>query len=261
MLADVNGTTIFYEIAGDGPPIVFLHGLGGTGNVWHAQRVGLAKNFKVVTLDLPGSGRSAKTERAYSIERWAEQLAGFADTIGLDKFALVGHSMTTVLAQKFAATHGERLTALVLCGPLTELAPPAKEVFAQRAKTVEQDGMIAVVDGILAGALTPAAREGGNAALAGLYRELLLSNDSIHYAGHIRALIAGSAKADQPKIACPTLILVGDQDGVTPLSLARPIAAAINNCRIWIIPGTAHLTMLERPAEFNAALSEFLAAV
>jgi 3-oxoadipate enol-lactonase len=261
MLANVQGVNIWYEIAGDGLPIVFIHGLGGTSNVWHAQRVALVKYFKVVTVDLPGSGRSDKTEREYSMEKWVEQVAGLADAIWLDKFVLVGHSMTTVLAQKFAAKYGSRLTALVLCGPLTELAQPAKEAFAKRAETVEREGMIAVVDGILAGALTPAAREGGNAALAGLYRELLLSNDPVHYAAHIRALIAGSAKADQPMVTVPTLILVGDQDGVTPLSLCRPIAAAIKNCRIRVIPGTAHLTMLERSAEFNAALIEFLAAV
>jgi pimeloyl-ACP methyl ester carboxylesterase len=126
---------------------------------------------------------------------------------------------------------------------------------------VLREGMIGVADHVLAGALKAAAREGGNAALVGLYRELLLSNDPACYASHCRALVAGSARADQPNIACPTLILVGDQDGVTPLSLCRPIVAAIENCRIRVIPGTAHLTMLERPAEFNAALIEFLAAV
>jgi 3-oxoadipate enol-lactonase len=261
MITNVNGKRIFYEQTGDGPAIIFIHGLGGTGNVWHAQRIGLAKYFKVITIDLPGSGRSDKSEREYSMEKWVEQVVGLADVFGLDKFVLAGHSMTTVLAQKFAAQHGSRLTALVLCGPLTELAPPAEEAFTKRAQTVERDGMIAVVDGILAGALTAAAREGGNAALAGLYRELLLSNDPNHYAGHIRALIAGSAKDDQPRITVPTLILVGDQDGVTPLSLCRPIMQAIQNCRIKVIPGTAHLTMLERPAEFNAALVEFLAAL
>ena len=261
MIANVSGTNIFYELAGDGLPIVFLHGLGGTSNVWHAQRVGLAKYFKVVTVDLPGSGRSDKTDREYSMEKWVEQIAGLADAIRLDKFVLVGHSMTTVLAQKFAAKFAGRITALVLCGPLTELAQPAKDAFAKRAETVLREGMVGIVDHVLAGALTAAAREGGNAALVGLYRELLLSNDPACYAGHCRALIAGSAKADQPNIKCPTLILVGDQDGVTPLSLCRPIAASIANCRIRIIPGTAHLTMLERPLEFNAALTEFLAGI
>lgn len=261
MIATVHSVRFFYESVGDGLPIVFVHGLGGTGNVWYAQRAGLAKNFRVITVDLPGSGRSDRTEREYSMEKWCEQLAGFSEAIGIEKFVIVGHSMTTVLAQKFASKYGSRLLALVLCGPLTELGVQAKEVFAKRAETVLRDGMIAVVDQVLAGALTPAAREGANASLAGLYRELLLSNDPIHYAGHIAALIAGSARADQAQIAVPTLVLVGDQDGVTPLSLCRQIAAGVKNCRIRVVPATAHLTMLERPAHFNAALTEFLAEV
>src|SRR5205823_14306761 len=107
---------IHYEVVGDGLPLVFVHGLGATSNVWHAQRVGLAKYFKVVTLDLPGSGRSDRSERQYSMDRWAAQLAGLADAAGLDRSVLVGHSMTTVLAQKFAARYGPRLSGLVLCG-------------------------------------------------------------------------------------------------------------------------------------------------
>jgi 3-oxoadipate enol-lactonase len=260
MLANIQGTNIFYEITGDGLPAVFLHGLGGTSNLWHSQRLGLAKYFKVVTLDLPGSGRSDKSARTYSMDKWVEQLAGLADHLRLDKFVLVGHSMTTVLAQKFAARYASRLAALVLCGPITELSPAGKEAFTRRAETVVKEGMAAVADTILTGALTPATRE-ANPALAGLVREMLLANDPACYAGHCHALLTGSAKADQPDITCPTLILVGDQDGVTPLAQARTIAAAIRDARIRIVPATAHLTMLERPEAFNAALIEFLATV
>ena len=105
MLANVNGTNIFYEVTGEGLPLVFVHGLGGTSNIWHAQRTALAKYFKVITLDLPGCGRSDKNERHYTMERWVEQIAGLADATKIDRFALIGHSMTTVLAQKFAAKY------------------------------------------------------------------------------------------------------------------------------------------------------------
>jgi pimeloyl-ACP methyl ester carboxylesterase len=260
MLANVLGSNIFYEVSGDGLPLVFVHGLGGTSSVWHAQRAGLAKYFKVVTLDLPGSGRSDRSERQYSMERWVDQLNGLADAARLDKFVLVGHSMTTVLVQKYAAKHGARLTALVLCGPITELAPAGQEAFAKRAELVHKEGMIAVADTVLGGALTPATRE-SNPALAGLVREMLLANDPACYAGHCHALRTGSAKADQANIKCPTLILVGDQDGVTPLANARAIAAAVPGSRVRIVPGTAHLTMLERPELFNVALIEFLAGL
>jgi len=117
-----------------------------------------------------------------------------------------------------------------------------------------------VADAVLGGALTPATRE-ANAALAGMVREMLLSNDTACYAGHCLALKEGSAKAEQANIKVPTLVLVGDQDGVTPLANARAIAAAVPGTKIRIIPATAHMTMLERPEAFNAALLEFLAAL
>jgi 3-oxoadipate enol-lactonase len=258
MFANVLGTNIYYESAGEGPAILFIHGLGGTSNVWHAQRQGLAKFFKVITIDLPGSGRSDKTEKSYTMERWADQLIGLADQLKLDKFTLVGHSMTTIVAQKAAAKLGARLTALVLCGPLTELTAAGKEAFVKRADSVRKDGMLAAADAVLAGALSAVTRE-ANAVLAGMYREMLLANDPVAYAAQCHALINGSARADQPAIKCPTLILLGDQDAVTPLSMARAIANAIAGCVIRIVPATAHLTMSERPEAFNAALVEFLA--
>lgn len=260
MLANILGSNIFYEVTGEGLPLIFVHGLGGTSNVWHAQRVGLTKYCKVITLDLPGSGRSAKNERAFTMERWADQVAALADHLHLDKFVLVGHSMSTILAQKCAAKHGQRISGLVLCGPLTELPAAGKEAFTKRAETVQKEGMTAIADAVLAGALTAATRE-ANPVLAGLYREVLLANDPACYAAQCQALINGSARTDQSGIRCPTFILLGDQDGVTPLSMARAIAAAVANCRIKIIPATAHLTMAERPELFNAALVEFLAGL
>ena len=195
------------------------------------------------------------------MENWVEQIAGLADTLGLDKFVLVGHSMTTVLAQKFAAKHPGRLSGLVLCGPITELAAAGQGSVRQAGGDGAEGRHGRHGRRSADRRLTPATRE-ANPALAGLVREMLLSNDPACYAGHCLALAAGSAKADQPNIKCPTLILVGDQDGVTPLANARAIAAAIpGGASIRIVPATAHLTMLERPELFNAALIEFLAAV
>lgn len=260
MQATINGVNLHYESQGEGPPIVLVHGLGGTSNVWHAQRVGLSKYYRVIAHDLSGSGRSDRSRRQYSIDGWADDTAGLMDHLGVPAAAIVGHSMGTVIAQHFAAKHAAKTTALVLAGGLVELGAPGKEVFTKRAESVEKEGMIAIADAVLGGALSAGTRE-RNLALTGMVREMLLSNDPACYAGHCRALVAGSAKADQPKIACPTLLLVGDQDPVTPLSLQKTIAAAIKGSKIRVVPNTAHLTMLESPEAFNTALLEFLAAI
>ncbi len=152
MFANIDGINVYYETSGSGPALLFVHGLGGTGNVWHAQRQGLAKFFKVVTLDLPGSGRSDKSETNYSMDHWADQVVRLAEILGLENFTLVGHSMSTILVQKAAARHAARVHALVLCGALTELLPAGKEAFVKRAETVLKEGMLAVADTVLAGA-------------------------------------------------------------------------------------------------------------
>ncbi|MGE3807181.1 MAG: alpha/beta fold hydrolase, partial [Gemmataceae bacterium] len=260
MIATINGTSIHYEQQGEGPAILFIHGLGGTSNVWHAQRVGLSRYYKVIAYDLTGSGLSDKSKKEYSIATWADEAAGLLDHLKIEQAVIVGHSMATVIAQHFAAKHPQKTAALVLCGGLVELGPPGKEAFTKRADTVEKEGMIAIADAVLGGALTAATRE-ANPALTGLVRELLLSNCPQSYAGHCRALVAASAKADQSKISAPTLLLVGDQDPVTPLALQKTIAGAIKNSRIRVVPNTAHLTMLETPAAFNTALLEFLGSI
>ena len=260
MQANVNGSKIHYESQGEGPPLVFVHGLGGTSNIWHAQRVTLSKYCRVVTYDLSGSGRSDKSKRQYSIDGWADELAGLMDHLNIPAATVVGHSMGTVIVQHFAAKYPKRTTALVLAGALVELGPPGKEAFTKRAETVEREGMIGVADLVLGGALSAGSRE-RNLALTGMVREMLLANEPLCYASHCRALIGGSAKADQERITCPTLLVVGDQDPVTPLALQRQIGAAIKNSRIRIVPNTAHLTMLESPEMFNSIVLDFLAAI
>ncbi len=260
MLIDAQGVPISCESVGDGPAVLFVHGLGATGNVWHGQRLALSKFYRVVTIDLPGSGRSGKNEKTYTMEGWVAQLRIVADTLQLGKFVLVGHSMGTILAQNFAAQHHDRVRGLVLCGPLVELAPAAQQAFSKRADLVRSEGMIAIADTVLAGALTLATRE-GNGMLTGLFREMLLAHDPLQYAAHIYALQRATAKDDPPKIPAPTLLLVGDQDTVTPLANAQEIAGGLRSARVEVIPATAHLTMAERPDFFNAALANFLAAL
>jgi pimeloyl-ACP methyl ester carboxylesterase len=258
MFAEILGSTIAYESIGDGPPVVFLHGLGSTSNVWHAQRIGLQKSHRAITVDLPGSGRSSKHERTYSMLRWAEQMDALAGHLNLAPFVLVGHSMTTILAQNFAARYPHRVRGIVLCGAMTEQTPAMREAFGKRVEQVLKEGMLTVAEQVLAGAISAATRESPSA-LPGLYREMLQANDPPSYAAQCRALMEASAQADQPKIACPTLILVGDQDAVTPIANAKAIAAAVRGATIRVIPATAHLTMAERPEAFNASLMDFLA--
>jgi 3-oxoadipate enol-lactonase len=259
-MAIINGLDIYHEAHGDGPPIVFVHGLGATSNVWHAQRTTLSKYYRVITYDRSGSGRSQRAPGGYSIGAWADELAGLLDHLAVASAVVVGHSLGSMVAQRFAGRHADRARGLILAGGEAMLGPEARQVLTDRARAIEANGLSVVVDGWLTAVLSAATRE-ANPALAGLTREMFLANDARTYALHCLALRDGDVRSDQRHIRCPTLLTVGDQDLVTPLSWQRQIAAAISNSRIRIIPNTAHMTMLEAPAVFNTVVLDFLSAL
>lgn len=257
MYVETSGGRIYCEVEGEGPAVILLHGLGATSNVWYGVRNILIKQFRVVVLDLPGSGRSEKREPHYTFTNWATQLEELVSQLQLARMVLVGHSMATVLAQVYAASYPQRLMGLVLCGPIVELSPTRKQIFQQRIETVRKEGMMAVADGVVAGALTAATRESPSP-LPGLVREMLLANDPVYYAAQCRALLEGSARQALGQIRCPVLILEGDQDTVTPLSNCQEILRALPQARLRVIPDTGHWTMLEQPHLVVAALQEFV---
>jgi len=259
-MATINGVHIHHEIQGEGPPIVFIHGLGATSNVWYGQRTTFSKYYRVLTYDRSGSGRSERRRESYSIATWADELAGLLDHLAIPAAVVVGHSLGSMVAQRFAGKYAERTRALILAGGEAEVGPEDKKALAERAQAVQAHGMGAVADTWLRAVLSAATRE-ANAALAGLVREMFLANNAGTYALHCLALRDADVRGDHCHIVCPTFLTVGDQDLVSPLRWQQQIAAGIRNSRIRILPNTAHMTMLECPAVYNTVLLDFLATL
>src|SRR5262245_22069401 len=190
-MAIINGIDIHHEVQGEGPPIVFVHGLGATSNVWHAQRTTLSKYYRVIVYDRSGCGRSQKARTGYSIGGWADELAGLLDHLAIPAAVVVGHSLGSMVAQRFAGKYAPRTRALVLAGGEAELTAEAKQVLTERARAIEAEGLLAAVGPWLTGVLSPATRE-ANPALAGLLREMFLANDAQAYAQQCLALRDGA---------------------------------------------------------------------
>jgi pimeloyl-ACP methyl ester carboxylesterase len=259
-MAIINGLDIHHEVQGEGPPIVFVHGLGATSNIWHAQRVTLSKYYRVIVYDRSGCGRSQRARDGYSIDAWADELAGLLDHLAVPSAVVVGHSLGSMVAQRFAGKYAQRTRALILAGAEAELPPDARQALTERARVVEAQGLLSAVGPWLTSVLSGATRE-ANPALAGLLRDMYLSNDPSTYALHCLVLRDGAVRGEHANIACPTLLTVGDQDPVTPLSWQRQIAAGIAGSRIRTIPNTGHMTMLEAPAVFDTVVLDFLATL
>jgi 3-oxoadipate enol-lactonase len=256
MFIELNGVTHHYVSKGEGPPVVMVHGLGGSLHSWHAVIDTLALQHHVVALDLRGHGRSGAGSGGYSIQQWAQDVTALIAALELPPVTLVGHSLGTLVAQQAALDKVEAIDQLILLGGISWFEPETKAAYEARADLVEAEGMDAVVDDWLAGALAPRTRA-KLPQLAGLMRDLYLRNDPAAYARSCRAL-AKMPRIPRGDIGQPTLLLVGDHDRSTPMAMAEELHAEIPVSRVKVVPTAAHWAMLEQPDVIAAAILEYL---
>ncbi len=256
MFIELNGVKHHYVSRGEGPPVVLVHALGGSLHAWHGVIDNLALHHHVVALDLRGHGRSDHTKGAYSIKTWAGDVEALIGALELPAVTLVAHSMGTLIAQHLALSKPEVVDNLVLLGGISYFEPPAKDAYGKRAEMVEADGMDALVDDWLPGALAPRTHA-RLPQLTGLLRELFLRNDPHSYAKACRALAKAPA-IKRENIGQPTLLLVGDHDRSTPLRMTEQLHRDIPVSRVRVIPSAAHWAALEQPDVIAAAILEFL---
>lgn len=243
------------EVQGAGDPILFVHGLGGTSNVFTPQVGVLSRFHECIRPDLPGSGRTA-ANGAFDLPGLADDLAALLKARNVSSAHIVGHSLGTVVCQYLAANHPSLVRSLSLIGPLAEPPPPARQALTDRAAKARAEGMAGIADAIVQGG-TSADTKAHRPEVAALVREILMRQDAEGYALTCEALAQVQA-ADASKITCPTLLITGDEDGTAPPARVKALSNAIKGSKLLILDRCGHWTTFERPAEVNQALVNFL---
>jgi pimeloyl-ACP methyl ester carboxylesterase len=249
---------IAVEIDGDGDPVVMIHGLGGTTNTFTALLPAFTRH-KRVRFDLPGSGRSSRVEGPLSLERFVSATLKAMAAAGVERAHVVAHSMGTIVAAHLAAEEPAAVRSLALFGPL--LAPPdqARVNLRARAQKVRAEGMQPVADALVQASTSSETRQRRHAAVA-FVRESLMAQDPDGYARSCEALAEMQA-ADTAKIACPALLVTGDEDVVAPPQAVRmmgeKIAAAGVEVRVVTLPRCGHWTPVEKADECIELLKRF----
>jgi 3-oxoadipate enol-lactonase len=256
MFIELNGVRHHYVSKGEGPPVVLVHGLGGTLHVWYGLIESLSLHHHVVALDLRGHGRSASGTTAVTVQTLADDVRALIEALELPAVTLVGHSLGTLIAQHLAASKPELVDQLVLVGGISYFEPPAKDAYVKRAEMVDADGMDALVDDWLPGALSPRTAA-HSPQLVGLLRDMFLRNDTASYAATCRALAKAPA-IKRENIGQPTLLIVGDHDRSTPIAMTEELHRDIPVSMVRVIPSAAHWVTLEQPDAVSAAILEFL---
>ncbi|MEO6408166.1 MAG: alpha/beta hydrolase [Burkholderiaceae bacterium] len=253
---------IAVEDEGDGPAIVCVHGLDGSSNSFTPLMPALVRH-RVIRFDLPGSGRSQAAEGPLSIERYVDAALKVCERLDVVRAHWIGHSMGTIVVQHLAAAHPPLVASVVLFGPLIAPTEAARAAMIARAAKAREGAaaMQEIIEALLNAALSTDTRERLPVACA-YVRESLMRQSGDSYARSCEAL-AGAQPAAVERIEAPVLLVTGDEDAVAPPQSVRAMAdrlRAARASRVVVLSRCGHWTPIERPAECQRELREFLAA-
>jgi 3-oxoadipate enol-lactonase len=255
----VNGVNLAVEVRGEGPSVLFVHGYPLDRTIWAHQIAGL-DGFRRIAPDLRGMGRSDAPDLGYSMEIYAADLAALLDTLGVGEVVLCGFSMGAYVGFEFLRRWRDRVRALILVSTRAEAdAPEGKRARDAAAALARESGAGAVADAMLGKMLTAATIKDAPS-LTQRVRELMAATP---VPGMVGALAAMRDRADSlgllPTLeGMPALVLVGEEDQLSPPDRARAMADALPDARLVVIPGAAHLTTVEKAREVTAAMRTFL---
>lgn len=256
-----NDRTMVYEEKGRGLPLVWLHGFPVDQGMWQPQLDALSDRYRVLAVGLTGFGGSSAFPGTPSLAQMADDVATFLIGLGITTpVVLGGLSMGGYVALAFARQHASRLKGLILAD--TRAEPDGAEARANRdkmAETARQQGGAAVIEQMLPKLLGPVATQ-DRPELATLLRRLAIAQPRESIAA---ALLAMRDRPDAtPGLAAikvPTLVLVGDDDKITPPTSAQALAQQISGATLVTLPQAGHMSNLEQPDAFNTAVRQFLA--
>jgi 3-oxoadipate enol-lactonase len=260
-----NGQELYYELHGEGPSLVLVMGIGYDSSLWTLAQVPvLSTQFQVILVDNRDAGRSSKARQPYKIADMADDLAGLLDALGIQRSHLLGLSMGGMIAQEFALRHGDRLDRLVLAGTGAAPARSAVDPIQIWSWVKANDATGEVFGGHQFVSLFSTAFLRNHEAVRDT-SELLASNPypmSPEAYGRLADAYRQFDALDRlAAITAPTLVVVGEQDLLTPPWIAREVAEAIPGARFEVIrgDGSSHLVPIECPNEFNRLVLNFLA--
>ncbi len=255
----VNGVSLAVEVRGKGPAVLFVHGYPLDRTLWAAQLSGL-DGFRVIAPDLRGLGLSDAPDLGYSMPTYADDLAALLEALQVDEVVLVGLSMGGYVAFEFLRRHRERVRALVLFDTRADAdVPDVRRARDQQSSLAREHGAAAVAEQMLPRMLAPAAAQ-STPHVVERVREMMLAAPVAGIAG---ALAAMRDRSDASALLAtlddlPTMVVVGEEDVMTPVDLARGMASAIPGARLELVPGAGHLPPIEAPGVVNALLLDFL---
>jgi len=252
----IRDIDIHYESAGDGPSLVFIHGLGSSTRDWERQVAFFSSRYRVVTFDCRGHGQSDKPRGPYSVPMFAEDAAGLIKSLGTAPAHIVGLSMGGMIAFQLAVMEPDLVKTMVIVnsGPAMILRTRREKWMFFKRRLVARFFGMRMMGKFLAKILLP---EPEQEPLRKLLVERWSENDRLAYLASMKALFGWSVLDQVNTIRCPALIVTAEQD-YTPVAAKEAYAALMPRAEVVVIGKSRHLTPIDQAAAFNEAVMSFL---
>jgi pimeloyl-ACP methyl ester carboxylesterase len=253
-----QGTKIYWDEQGEGPPLLLIMGLGYPSDLWYRIRPALAGRYRTLALDNRGSGRSDVPPGPYSLGLMASDAAATLDAAGVPRAHVFGMSMGGMVAQEFALQYPERVQSLML-GCTASGGPSAVRAEAQvneilMARNLSPEEAAKAMRPYIYDSATPLDR---------IEEDLVIRRKWFPrpegYRAQLQGILAWEAYSRLPQITAPTLVIHGESDQPVPPGNGRLIAARIPGARLVMLPQASHIFTTDQPEASEKAVLEFLA--
>lgn len=239
------------------PPVVLLHALATSRELWLPQLPAWTTHFQIIRIDLPGHGDSPQAEGNATLAGFADEVAKVLDHLHIQRAAFVGLSLGGMVAQAFALACPERCSALVLAHTSARTDAAVKDIWQGRLEQLEKDGLPAQAQAILGRWFPPAFAQASPMTLQWIASQIKATSPE-GYAAAIRAIQQLDHLDMLKNITVPTLVIAGEADMAAPPAAGALMAGQISNSRQAVLPGVAHLGNVQAPVLFTETAGAFL---
>ena len=253
----VRDVDLYYEIAGEGQPLLLVHGLGSSTRDWELQVAFFSPDYRVIAFDVRGHGRSDKPPGPYSIPLFADDTAELIRSLGIARAHVMGISMGGMIAFQLAVDAPELVKSLVIVNSAPELILRSfkeRVRFLQRLLVVRLLGMRKMGE-VLSARLLPKPEHQD---LRRKFVERWAQNDKRAYLDSLWALVGWSVAEHLSEIKAPTLVVAADED-YSPVSVKQAYVGRMPHAELVMIADSRHATPVEQPEAFNKVVAAFLA--
>jgi aminoacrylate hydrolase len=255
----IGDADLFYEETGNGPPLMLVAGLAGQGSFWISQVPVFSRDFRTIVHDHRGTGRSSHSRITYSIEQMADDALRLMDALKIDAAHFVGHSTGGAIGQAIALDHPERLRSLVLSATWAGPDPYFRRLFESRRQTLIDSGIEAYLRASSLVQTTPRWVSQNDEFLTDLHSVTAAASAPVDVlVSRIDAILRHDRRRRLLEIRVPTLVIVAQDDMVTPRFYSDELASRIPGAKLTVLETGGHYAPAINSEPYNAAVGAFL---